>query len=78
MNRYFRYAYYLFFTGYLLFCQLVLWRAIKNRRLNFAVPIALITNSVLISLLLLEVVLSTGVFDDNYVWIPLRLKVCHS
>jgi hypothetical protein len=72
--EYIKDLYYLTFLGYACLCQAVLWRAIKIRRFNFAVPVALITDSLLIGFLLIEIVLSTGIMDDDYRWTPLRFQ----
>ena len=72
MTGYITNPYNLTFCIYLFICQIVLWRAMKNRQCGFAVPIAIVTDSVVASLLFLEIVLYTGIFDDDYRWTPLR------
>jgi len=67
-------AYYLTCFVYLFLCQAVLWRAVKCRKFNFVVPVALITDSLLMGFLLVEIVLSTGIFDGDYRWTPLRFQ----
>jgi len=64
------------FFIFLLLCQAALWRAAKGqtRRFNITTPIALIADSLLGCLLFLELVLSTGMFDNDPRWIPLRFQ----
>ena len=60
MIEYIRDPYCLTFLGYFILCQAVLWRAIKYRQFNFVVPVALTTDWLMTSLLLVEIALSTG------------------
>jgi hypothetical protein len=52
--------YCLTFLGYFILCQAVLWRAIKYREFNCVIPVALISDWLLTSVLLVQIVLSIG------------------
>jgi hypothetical protein len=64
--------YNLTFSVYLILCQLVLICVMRRQAVSWIIPIVLLTDSLLVSLFVLEIVLSTGVFDDDRRWVPRR------
>lgn len=65
--------YYYGFVCFVLLCQLALLSP-RRATIPTAVRLALLTDSILLSLLVLELLLAAGAFHGNYAWTPLAAK----